>query len=431
MNSNRAKLRFHGRWFVTLGLALGVWASTACSSGAGSSASTEAEQSVGSVHLALETRSASPFRLRGAAFEIKDHLGVSRLTLDGDASAEELTAELPQGSYTISLADGWSLQQASDTGDFAEVQAALVTANPREFSVKHGLVTELSYAFATDAGLITLGRGSVSVGVAVVDPAALSACQVLESGSCPSGRTCLLAGETGAAFCAQPGALPVGAACSAEQCVAGAQCLRTAGEATGVCKRFCDPSAGQPFCDCQSLSFDATIGVCAETPACEPNCAGSSFTFTETSGDDVSPTALFDFFSGLQSVSESDFIFFQVDTGDSAGGAWCASHANFYVSNYLAFAPGNGAVSSGNWEKFSRPSGGDWSGPDTAPFTNFFGLSCNSRAFDWCSEWGLGSRFLSILPAATDWESRGNTGITGGAQIKVSVGPSRAAACGF
>jgi len=423
-----------GRFGVGMALAAAsAWGGTACTMDAGEASNRGGEEIMGRVELALTT-DASRFRLRAAVFEIKDATGNVLVTLNSEdqPEAQTLIADLPQGNFTVALASGWALERQGDDGGFSQVQAALLTPNPRSFEVAHEHATELVYSFTTDAGVVTLGRGSVSVGVDVVDSATLSSCRVLDRGSCEEGFTCLLAGETGATFCAQPGTLPVGAACDSEQCVAGAQCLRESGESTGVCKRFCDPNSTTPFCTCRGLSFDEGIGVCDAPPSCEPNCnAVPSFTFTDTPGDDVSANALYDFFAGLPAVSSSDYLLFEIVSGGAAVGAWCASNANFYVNNYLRLAASAGVVRSGNWEKYSRGPSGSWSGPDTSQYDNYFGVACNSTLFDWCSEWGLGGNFNRVMPGSTNWETFTGGGPIPGSTFKIAVGPTRAATCGF
>jgi hypothetical protein len=416
-----------------LGMLLAAQASLACTSADGTRGSGGSEQSAGTVHLALTTGDVQRFRLSAAEFAVQDALGATLLTLDSDADpdGEALEGELPQGLYAISLAPGWVLEQEGPDGEFVEVQAALLSTNPREFRVAHGETTKLVYSFATDAGVVELGRGSLGVGIDVVDTGTDISCRVLEPSGCAEGLTCLLAGEAGA-FCAQPGSLPVGSECSSEQCVAGAQCLRVDGESTGICRRYCDPNSSSPICSCRSLSFDDAVGICEAPPECEPNCgAGSSFTYVETPADDVALRALFEFFEALPPLDESDYLFFEV-AGGPGGGAWCSANAAFYVNSYLELSPSAGAVDSGSWEKYTRPVGGSWSGPDTSSYTNYFGANCAANPYDWCGEWGLGSRFLALMPGSRDWESATQFGTTPwDSSITVTVGPSRAAACGF
>jgi hypothetical protein len=99
----------------------------------------------------------------------------------------------------------------------------------------------------------------------------------------------------------------------------------------------------------------------------------------------VAPTALFEFFASLVPASESDYLFFEV-AGTPDGGA----------------------------------------------YTNYFGAICGSNPYDWCSEWGFGSRFLGLMPSSNGRESWAGSGTApSGTAITVRVGSSRAAACGF
>jgi hypothetical protein len=423
------KLKFWYRCGATFALALGGLL-VACSDGSDGSASVDATDGRGRLHVALSTGVGGQFRLRQAVFDVRDVTGVTVLTLSStdDPAEVALNADLPQGRYTAELAPGWVLEEALEDGGFRTLSGALVSANPREFRVRHGQVTDVAYSFATDTAVISLGRGGLSVGIAVVDPATLGSCSALEPQSCPGGLTCLLADDTGSTFCAQPGPLAVGEACEGEQCVAGAQCLRMEGESAGVCKRFCDPSAPDPICNCQSLSFDENLGVCEAPPSCEPDCSVQTFGFEETIGDDADGWALFDFFSALPATSETDYLFFEISS-EGGGGAWCSSNANFYVDAYLNLSPtGGGMLESGAWEKYVRPANGDWS-PQFASRPNYFGGACDSMQFSWCSEWSLGGEHLRVTPGSTNWESWADSGV--GRSVRIVVGNSRASACGF
>jgi hypothetical protein len=133
---------------------------------------------------------------------------------------------------------------------------------------------------------------------------------------------------------------------------------------------------------------------------------------------------------------QGDYIFFEVLGGGSQG-AWCATRADWYVSEYVAKAGGGTTSQSGNWNKWYRA--GDqnqaWQGPTQTAYTNYWGTSCGSMAWDWCSEWGLGNRYNAVMPGqgangngecyAQQW--------SGGANWKVSIrlAGSRIAACGF
>jgi hypothetical protein len=227
-----------------------------------------AEQELGVLRLPLITTDTGQFRLRGALFEIA-RSGAPIVTLDSDdePDAEALSADLEPGQYTSTLGAGWSLERLAENGTATPVRAALISANPARFSVRNATTTTLAYSFTTSSGVVTFGEGSLSVRIGVADPATLSSCDVAFPDSCPAGQHCLI-GEEGRSFCATPGELPVGAACSSEQCVVGAQCLNLQAPATGagVCTELCNPEAPAFGCDCRGLSISETIGVCGPPP---------------------------------------------------------------------------------------------------------------------------------------------------------------------
>jgi len=270
------------RWALSVGWCVVSVAALGCGSNTEPSTieSNEASQpALGSLHMPLVTPEQQAFRLRTALFDIT-RSGDAVLTLDSesDPAAVALDAELLQGSYEIQLRDGWALERQGDAG--GPVSAALLTANPLGFDVSSARVTELVYGFATEQGSVTFGRGEASVSFNVAPIAPSAGCSVLDRSSCPSGQTCLLAGDTGRTFCAQPGALPVGAACSSDQCVAGAQCLSLdpSHPEQKVCARFCNPASS--FCGCQGITTDPSVGLCTQATS------GSVFS-REFPGDSV------------------------------------------------------------------------------------------------------------------------------------------------
>jgi len=302
------------RW--ALQLALGV-AVAGCGT-RGEQTATEAtetsearEQAYGSLHLPLVTPEQAAFRLRGARFAIT-RANATVLTLDSesDPGAVSLDAELLQGAYEITLADGWVLERQGDAGA-GPVPAALLTANPLAFEVENARVTEIVYAFTTEQGVVTFGRGEASVSFQVTAATPSSTCSVLQRSSCPDEQTCLLAGDTGRTFCAQPGALPVGAPCSSEQCVAGAQCLSTdpSHPEQRMCARFCNPASS--FCGCQGLSVDPGIGLCTQVTS------GTAFSHEFAPGDTLACSEWNQFRSQLLSPS-----FTRVTLSGSRGGSF-------------------------------------------------------------------------------------------------------------
>ena len=150
----------------------------------------------------------------------------------------------------------------------------------------------------------------------------------------------------------------------------------------------------------------------------------------------MSSTALYDFFAGLGPVSSSQYIMFEVNAFGSGGGAWCSDNADFYVNNYLSFSSNLASLISGNWTKYWRSNFESWSGPDTAAYWNYFGANCDSSAYSWCSEWGIGGLYLGLMPgqfsSSSSYESYSN-GVSGGQGwvVSVAVGADRLSTCGF
>jgi hypothetical protein len=262
------------RWFH-FGLALALSATTA-SIGCKDQPLSESEQQAGTLSLPLVTSSGAMYRLTDATFVIKSQAGTPVATLDSesDPDAQALTTALGQGHYNVRLQDGWVLNEVQADGTEAPVRAALISTNPQSFQITTGLDTDLSFSFTTDVGTVTIGEGTLNIGVDVAEDATGAGCNLISSyyNNCPSGRTCLVAGESGETFCASPGSLPVGSACDTEQCVAGSQCFALDPNAPeqGACTQFCDTSYPLWECSCLSLGLDnsnTNAGICGAKPA--------------------------------------------------------------------------------------------------------------------------------------------------------------------
>ena len=118
-------------------------------------------------------------------------------------------------------------------------------------------------------------------------------------------------------------------------------------------------------------------------------CIPAVFMFLDRTNDDIARTALKTFFQGL-APEPTDFILFQLFGGSPTDGAWCATRADWYLSTYLT--PPSKPVSSGAWNRWSRPQGGAWTGPTTAGFANTYGTQGSSGSYSWLSEQGLGGQ---------------------------------------
>jgi hypothetical protein len=230
-----------------------------------------AELGLGTLRVPLVTPDSLAFRLRNALFDIETLAGAPLVTLDGeiDPDAEALSTNLVQGFYRIVLHDGWVLERLEEDGTAAPVRAALVSPNPNNFAIRNERVTQVVYIFTTDTGLVLFGEGSAAVGIAFQDPATLASCDIVNQFGCAAGQTCLLADDIGNTFCATPGSLPAGSACTSEQCVLGAQCLAIdpARPLESECTLLCNPVLPPFGCDCQSLRFDEAVGVCGPPPS--------------------------------------------------------------------------------------------------------------------------------------------------------------------
>jgi hypothetical protein len=264
----------HRCTFLVIALGLGSFAPLGCG-GPHAEAGLAPSQAKGELQLALVTSQRGSFRLRQAVIQLQSRSGATAVRLESDAEPEatSLRAELAQGAYGATLEDGWSLERLGDDGSPVGIRAALLTPNPVEFEIRDGRVTRLTYEFATDDGIVRFGAGALELTVAVSEPPS-SSCDLLDPALCPAEQTCLVADATGATFCAEPGSLPVGAPCSAEQCVRGAQCLvlDPTADDSALCMQFCQPHQLRFGCECQSLSFDASVGVCVPPPfsTCDP-----------------------------------------------------------------------------------------------------------------------------------------------------------------
>lgn len=252
---------------MALVFSLGALGAAGCSSGDSVTVVERQTQGLGRLHLPLVTSSEDRFRLRSATFDVVNLAETRTVTLSSelDPDATSLDTVLPQDSYSITLQGGWVLERLAADATIVPVHAALLTANPTLFDIADDQSRSIIYSFTTDEGRVDFGEGALRIAVDVTPSQALAGCELTSRSSCPEGQTCLIADSMGRTFCAAPGALPVGSPCSSEQCVAGAQCLRGLDPAqpdAGQCMRFCNTSSS--FCGCESLSFDADVGVCSQ-----------------------------------------------------------------------------------------------------------------------------------------------------------------------
>lgn len=153
-----------------------------------------------------------------------------------------------------------------------------------------------------------------------------------------------------------------------------------------------------------------------------------TFSFTDKTSDDIVEKSLDTFFDGLD-VKTTWYMYFEIDTGSTAK-AWCSERADWYVDNYLTYASGSTTLSSGSWKKWSY-NGSSWSSATTTGYSNYFGTGCDSQAYSWCSNWGIGGNNLGIMPKQTGNESYSSGWRSADWDVTIQVAPSKKLACGF
>jgi hypothetical protein len=128
----------------------------------------EPAPATGSVTLALTgTAEGVSYRLSHARFTIAQILpggAGSVLDSDTDPNATFLTTTLSAGDYSINLETGWALER-SDTSQV--VEATLTSPNPTSLQILAAATTNVTYRFATSSGIVTVGSGTLVVGISV------------------------------------------------------------------------------------------------------------------------------------------------------------------------------------------------------------------------------------------------------------------------
>ena len=202
----------------------------------------------------------------GHAYRLRDPyisiFGPSIISLQGsnDPNETSLSATLPLGNYTAYLST-WSLERSDSTGAFAPVAATLVSNPGVAFAVLNGTTTTISYEFATDGVIVTVGSGQVRVTVAVDEIGAV--CTPFGD-ECPADTWCPPTELTGAArACVTEGSIATGERCAApSDCVANTSCIDLGNGP--VCTELCPGSSFGEVCrsggTCQPAG--AEYGVC-------------------------------------------------------------------------------------------------------------------------------------------------------------------------
>jgi N-acetylneuraminic acid mutarotase len=190
---------------------------------------------------------------------------------------------------------------------------------------------------------------------------------------------------------------------------------------------------GGEVCD-DGIDNDGDGAVDCLDPDCSlvAVCDVHAISFDDLPANDVPPGVLQTFFASLE-VAPTAFIRFSLVSGSPPEFEWCASRADFYRGAYLTYASTNGTASSGSGSVWYRTGGGPWNGPFADSYVNYYGSFCFGP-YSWCSEVGLGGRApVSDPDDELTCEARdAYYGCGDGTwSLTLTVGGSRAAACGF
>jgi hypothetical protein len=242
-----------------VGLAVGLMSSalfaTACS---GAPAAEQEERANGTLSLPLlATAGAHTFRLQGSMY-VSGPL-FAYLDLSGDS--EMVSTPLPAGDYSAYLYS-WALTRDDGFGNFAPVDARLISSSSPVFSIFNQTTSTLSFQFETDGQLVSVGSGSLHVDVDVRETPGV--CTPL-GGDCPAGSWCAPPELTGAPLrCIDEGSVQLGESCSSpSDCVRNASCFEFGAGAR--CAALCSSADfGQACSDggtCTAQGVD--YGVCS------------------------------------------------------------------------------------------------------------------------------------------------------------------------
>lgn len=257
MNRERSSM---ARWGLFLALVMGMTLVTpACMTATDG----ESETTVGQVSLALTAVSGTTtYRLADATFDIEGPTATVLSSAD-DPSITVLTAELATGNYLSTLQGGWQLERFDGTA-FVPVEATLVSANPADFTITDGQVTDLVYQFDTDGTIVTIGTGSLNISIDVNETT--SGCTAFGEG-CATDEWCAPGSvlESEENVCVPTGTLLVGEPCDGTiNCVENALCAQISADGP-QCVELCPISELGNACASGGVCSDsgfADAGVC-------------------------------------------------------------------------------------------------------------------------------------------------------------------------
>lgn len=104
--------------------------------------------------------------LTRCALEIRGRVGL--VLRPADQPEETMKTQLPVGTYTMQLLDGWQMHRIKANGVAEKMDdVKLLSQNPASFSINPQLTTEVGFSFEVDGSIVEFPVGSVEVKVEV------------------------------------------------------------------------------------------------------------------------------------------------------------------------------------------------------------------------------------------------------------------------
>jgi hypothetical protein len=138
---------------IAVTIALGV-AAAACSA-----------DDTGTVAVSLTGHgpSGTTYRLRHAEIIVTGAEATRVFHTESDPGRTALSADLPPGSYTLAIPDGWFLDRERPDGTFAAIDAELISANPTPFTITASAATRVTLRFRAGGEEVPLDDGTLEV----------------------------------------------------------------------------------------------------------------------------------------------------------------------------------------------------------------------------------------------------------------------------
>ena len=259
-------------WFFAALIGLGtsaVMAGCALEQGLDTETTTsDAPENTGTVRLDLQgtAPNGTVYRLRQATFTISTTPPTTLSSEASPANVTALTAQLPAGSYSVTLQSGWLLDRVNNMGVAQPVVANLVSANPAMAGVQVGTTSSVNFQFQTSGVLITTGTLNIGIGVTEVDGGTPTSCTPFANPpTCPANQWCgPPVGASTTPTCQTAGTGTANAMCTAAvPCAANFICSNTL--MGGLCKQACQPGVPNSCPNggvCTPLSGSMQFGTC-------------------------------------------------------------------------------------------------------------------------------------------------------------------------